>query len=290
MTEQNFIKISDSFFVDADYRQAFSDIGLTSIDSVFSFDRGQNLAKENLAAHRSRLQFEIHSPQTTLFLKRYKNTPPLAQLKNWLSHRRRISLACCDIEPAKKLAAIGINTAKTIAFGRQNGLLFEKRSFSITKKIPNAESLEKKLPTCFNGPATVENLKLRKDFIVQLAYFVKKFHHAGFRHRDLYLCHIFLDADGNFFLIDLARVFKPKLLAKRFLIKDIAQLYYSAPGRYFTKADRMRFYFALTGKNKLNRKDKIFISKVKNKAKAMARHDIRHGRAVPFADKTTNRQ
>ena len=88
--------------------------------------------------------------------------------------------------------------------------------------------------------------------------------------------------DAGFYLIDLARVFKPALLAERFRIKDIAQVYDSAPGRYFSKTDRLRFYLAYVGRDKLTRKDKVFISKVKNKAKRMAKHDIKHGRSVPF--------
>jgi hypothetical protein len=84
-------------------------------------------------------------------------------------------------------------------------------------------------------------------------------------------------------LIDLARVFGPIVLRRRFQIKDIAQVYYSAPGKHFTKTDRLRFYKAYTGQSKLTKKDKIFIRKVINKAERMARHDLKHGRVVPFA-------
>lgn len=287
MSEQKFVEISKSFFIDPDYKTAFSKLGLTSIDAVFSFSAAKNLAKDNLAGFRSRLQFEINSltspPSTTVFLKRYDRPPILTQLGNWLSARRRISCGFFDFEPANKLAATGINTPKIISYGEQWGTFFEKRSFIITEKIPDAESLERKLPDCFNAPNTVENLKLRRNFIAQLAGFVKKIHETNYRHRDLYLSHIFYTDSGNFYLIDLARAFKPIVWRRRFRIKDIAQLYYSAPGRYFSKTDRLRFYVGYTGQSKLTRKDKIFIRKVINKAKRMARHDIKHGRPVPFA-------
>ncbi len=161
--------------------------------------------------------------------------------------------------------------------------MFEERSFIITEKIPDAESLERKLPDCFNGPATTENLKLRRNFIVQSAAFIRKFHETNYRHRDLYFSHIFYSDSGEFYLIDLARVFGPVVLLRRFQIKDIAQVYYSAPGKHFSKTDRMRFYMAYAGQKRLTRKDKTFIRKVINKAERMARHDIRHGRPVPFA-------
>ncbi len=273
-----------SFFCDKDYKTSLTKLGLTSIDTVLSFNAAQNLAKDNLSKHRSRLRFEINSPPATLFLKRYNLPPILVQLRNWLSARKRISCGLFGFEPTIKLAAAGISTPKTISYGEQWGIFFEKRSFIITEKIPNAESLERKLPDCFNAPATVENLKLRRNFIAQLAVFVKKFHETKYRHRDLYFSHIFYSNNGRFYLIDLARTFKPSLFAERFRIKDIAQVYYSAPNRHFSRTDRLRFYLGYTGHSKLTSKDKVFIRKVINKTKRMARHDIKHGRAVPFAN------
>jgi serine/threonine protein kinase len=287
MNKQKFIEISKSFFIDRDYKTAFSKLGLASIDAVFSFSAGRNLTKKNLARFRSRLQFEINSPgsksPTTMFLKRYDSPPILVQLRNWLACRKRISCGFFDFEQANKLAAAGINTPKTISYGQQWGIFFEKRSFIVTEKIPDAESLERKLPDYFNAAPTAENLKLRRNFIAQLASFVKKFHETNYRHRDLYLSHIFYADSGELYLIDLARVFKPFVLRRRFRIKDITQLYYSAAARYFSKTDRLRFYLGYTSQNKLTRKDKIFIRKVMNKARRMARHDIKHGRPVPFA-------
>ncbi len=292
---QKFMEISNSFFIDADFVPHFSELGLTSIDAVFSFDAGYNLVKNNLAVFRSRLQFELESPpttlggersQTTLFLKRYDNPPLLLQLRNWWCHHHRISYGFSEVDAAQKLAVAGINTPKTICYGRQYGILFEKRSFYISEKIPNAESLECKLPSCFSSPPTTKNLKLRRNFIARLASLVRKFHETNLRHRDLYFSHIFYDDNGQFYLIDLARVFKPFIFAERFRVKDIAQLHYLAPGRYFSRTDRLRFYLGYTGKSKLTRKDKVFIRKVINKTVRMARHDAKHGRPAPFATKT----
>ncbi|MHC4114409.1 MAG: hypothetical protein ACYSSL_03705, partial [Planctomycetota bacterium] len=71
--------------------------------------------------------------------------------------------------------------------------------------------------------------------------------------------------------------------SERFRIKDIAQIFYSAPGRYFSATDRLRFYFRLTDKRKLDPEDKSFILKVINKAKRMAKHDVKRGQHAPFA-------
>jgi len=284
-TGQQFTETSKSFFIAPDYKAGLDKLGLTSIDAVFSFNSGRNLHKANLARHKSRLQFEINSPPATLFLKRYDRPPILVQLKNWLAAGQRQSCSTFDFEPAVKLAEAGVNTAKTISYGWQWGAFFEKRSFVITEKIANAESLERKLPDYFNKVPTAENLKLRRTFITELAVFVKKFHATGLRHRDLYFSHIFYDQHSReFYLIDLARVFKPALLSERFRLKDIAQLYYSAPAEYFSSTDRLRFYLALVGRTRLIDKDKMFIRKVTGKARRMARHDSKHGRAAAFME------
>ena len=279
--------VSKSFFVHPDYVSAFGKLGLTTIEAVFSFNAGKNLSKNDLAAYRSRLQFEINPPASlapiTAFLKRYDRPPILTQIRNWLSLGTRASCAFSDFESANKLSAKGISTPKAISYGEQWATFFEKRSFIITEKIPSAESLERKLPDYFTAPATADNLRVRRSFIHQLAAFIKKFHDTNYCHRDLYLSHIFYSDNGRFYLIDLARAFQPHLFAKRFRRKDIAQLYYSAPARYFSRTDRLRFYLEYTGQTKVTSKDKAFIRKVTNKARRMARHDIKHGRVVPYA-------
>jgi len=282
MGEHKFIEISKSCYVDPEYKAAFEDLGLTSIDAVFSFNAGRDLSKSNLAKYRERMRFEINSPPVTVFMKRYDRPPISIQLRNWFAAKCRISCGVFDVKAANELASSGINTPRTLFYGEQWGGFFEKRSFIITEKIPEAESLERKLPDCFKGPGTIEKLKLRRDFIAELAAFIRKFHETDYRHRDLYFSHVFYSDSGDFYLIDLSRAFRPTVRRQRFRIKDIAQLYYSAPGKYFSRTDRLRFYMNYSGRNKLSGTDKAFIRKVICKARRMARHDIKHGRDVPF--------
>lgn len=281
MNTQKFVELSKDFFVDADFLDAFCEANLTSIDAVFQFDNGSDLGKDNLPEHRSRIQFRLNGK--TLFLKRYDKPPILAQLKNWISHLKRECTSDFDRLSAQQIATAGILTPKTIAFGCRWNMFFEKQSFIITEKIPNAESLERKLPRFFYQPSAPENKNQKDRFINDLADFARKFHDTGFRHRDFYLAHIFMDDTGRFYLIDLQRAFKPRLYAARFRLKDITQLYYSAPGQYFTRSDRLRFYLRYTRRSKLTWTDRLFIRRVKNKAWRIADHDIKHGRPVPFA-------
>jgi len=269
------------FFIDPVYKNGLAQLGLDSLDAVFEFQSGKNLIKNDLAPHRGRLEFQIEFPQTSLFLKRYNHPPVLAQVKNWIASKKRISCAYAESQSITKLHELGINVPEMIACGQKGGM-FEHRSFIIIEKIKDAQSLEKKLPDCFDNPSTYENLKLRREFIKKLAIFIKKFHDTGYRHRDLYLCHIFQNRAGDFYLIDLARAFKPAIFVESYRIKDLAQLYYSSPAMYFSKTDRMRFLLTYLGHQKLTSADKAIVKKIKNKANRMSHHDIKHGRAVPF--------
>ena len=286
MPERGLIEISKSFFIDPDYRTALGRLGLTSVEAVFSFDAAMNLDKKNLASFRSRLQFEIDSPgssqPTTVFLKRYDSPPAAHQLRNWLTVRARKSCGALEYAVTSELSAAGIGTPKPICYGEQWATLFEKRSFIITEKIADAEALERRLPPCFSGPETTENLERRRAFIVRLARFIKKFHETGYRHRDLYFSHIFYSDRGSFFLIDLARAFRPIVLGRRFQIKDLAQVYYSAPGRHFSRTDRLRFYVGYAGRRELTADDKVFLRDVIDKAEGIARRERKRGRQVPF--------
>jgi tRNA A-37 threonylcarbamoyl transferase component Bud32 len=279
MSGRNFVQPSPGFWVDEDYKSAFSQAGLNSVDAVFSFEGDYTLSKPALARHRSRIRFEISNPATTLFLKRYENPPVFEQIKNWISHRCVASTMFYDLDAALKLAAAGINTPRPVCYGRQWGLFFEKQSFIVTEQIPG-ESLERLLPDCFAADAN-ENLKERRKFIAELAQFAGKFHNTGYRHRDFYFAHIF-HHNGDFYLIDLQRASRPLLLAKRYRIKDVAQLSYSAPKKYFSRTDRLRFYLAYAAKAQLGPRDKVFIQAVLRKMSQMAEHDRKHNRIVPF--------
>lgn len=272
--------LSPGFFADPAYVSALTAMGLTTLDSVFSFDRCQDVNAKGLAAYRSRTCFQLPDG-TTVYLKRYTRTPILRQLANWFDQRRRGCTALYDGHRTEELHAAGVAVPQTIAWGYEWTGLFEKRSFIMIREISSAHSLEERLPDFMNdhSPAAA---KQRKAFIGQVAEFVRRFHATGCRHRDLYLCHIFLDTSGTLHLIDLHRVFKPQLLGGRYRFKDLTQLYYSAPGHAVSRADRLRFYLHYRGKRRLTPLDKWFIRQIKRKAQQIAARDRHRGRIVPF--------
>jgi hypothetical protein len=275
------------FLVAVPFEEALAELGLISLETVFAFEAGRDLAKANIGRFRRRLEFNARprgaSRPVRVFLKRYDRPPILLQLRNWVLHHARRSFARTEGETAERLAACGIPTPHVVARGEQWGLLFERRSFLMIEEVRDSEALERRLPPCFDGDATGTGQGARRDFIRQLAAFVKRFHDTGYRHRDLYLCHIFCSSQGELSLIDLARASRP-FLRRRFQIKDLAQLHYSASGTRFSRTDRLRFYLAYADRRSLRRRDKLFVCRILRKAAKMARHTAKHGGRVPFLE------
>ena len=265
---------SKKFFYNPAYKDELESMGLTSLDEVFGFSGGEDLVKAGLGSYRERIRFELYG-KCIAFLKRYTNVPIKKQLRNWIDHKAVKATGEYDAGSIE-LAKVGIDIPDVIAVGFEKGLLFEKRSFVITAEVADSKSLEQRLPS-------FDSFADKKNFIDKLSGFAVRFHETGFCHRDFYLCHIFYDGVDKFTLIDLQRVFKPGLFAKRFKLKDISQLYYSSGAVVFTKADRLRFYKGYKGIGKLTAEDKRYVRKINCKAKKMAIHDAKHGRKAGYA-------
>ncbi|MBM4104124.1 MAG: hypothetical protein FJ263_08755 [Planctomycetes bacterium] len=281
--KDSLIQFADGYLVCPEFADDLRALGLNTVENVFAFHGGISLTKKELTAWRSRTEFVLPGKNIRCFLKRYDHPPIGVQLRNWFGQNKRALTAEYDVLPCLSLNAGGIGTYQPIAYGgRWNGL-WEKKSFAILREVPNAQSLEQKLPECFLSPASQQSRKEQLAFLYQLADFARRFHETGYCHRDFYLCHIFYSSDGTLSLIDLQRAFRPKLFRKRWILKDLSQLYYSAPGNIISRADRLRFYLRYTQKDHLSPFDRGWIRKLKRRTWRMADRDIRHGKEVPFA-------
>lgn len=117
------------------------------------------------------------------------------------------------------LAQANIPATPLVAHGR----LPDGRSFVITDDLTGYRDAEKLVAGGF------EFLRLLEP----TARLAARLHRAGLHHRDLYLCHFFVDAqrlgaDDAVRLIDTARVKNlPRFFARRWVVKDLAQMIFS---------------------------------------------------------------
>lgn len=209
--------------------------GLDTVAGAFAYPGGEDLVKPGLG-NRRRTRIEIDTPDgpTQWYLKRYGALP--------LSRRIRLALGkgrFCEAERefANVQAATnaGVPTMQALACGADRDLLGVKRSYILVSAVPG-DALERVGESFVESHSEAEVEKL----VEALAALTKKFHAAGFVHRDYYGAHIFLheheheheQADGGGFtlnLIDLARALQPCCRRFRWRVKDLAQLRYSMP-------------------------------------------------------------
>lgn len=178
-----------------------------------------------------------------------------------------------------RLEQAGVASMQLVAFGAKlhaTGLL---ESFVLTEELAGYVQLDHFLRQRFTalhaGRPRSEERDLRA-LIVKVAALARRFHAAGFNHRDFYCCHFFIrePSRGQFEvrLIDLQRVERRRRLRSRWLVKDLAQLAYSAPRDRLSCTHRLAFIKAYLGVRKLRRCDKRLIRRVLAKQQAMERH------------------
>jgi heptose I phosphotransferase len=118
-----------------------------------------------------------------------------------------------------------------------------------------------------------EGTRTSRKVIAQVARVAKRMHGAGLHHQDFYLGHLLLPngANGNdtVYVIDLGRVRKQQPLASRWIVKDLAQLNYSA--RHISLTDRLRFLREYLGR-RIGPDDKRLLARIASKTASIARH------------------
>ena len=155
-----------------------------------------------------------------LFLKRHRGT-----------RGTDLSPAVGEAETAGALASAGIPTLTVVAFAERTEADGTRSSVFVSEDLAGYAQLDELIPERFPG-ATPGDPAL-DPLLTELGRVAAAFHAAGYRHRDFYSCHFFgrerPAGSWSVRVIDLQRVFRPRLAAGRWLVKDLAQLLYSRP-------------------------------------------------------------
>lgn len=158
---------------------------------------------------------------------------------------------------------VGLPTMTPVALGESG-----PNSFLITEALENCTKLSE-LNRQHRETATASN-NLRHHLIQNIAQIARKMHGSGLHHQDFYLGHLMLSQSNpdRIYVIDLGRVQKHVRLARRWIVKDLAQLDYSAA---VPLKERLRFLREYLGR-RLTAEDKSLIADIQSKAAAIARH------------------
>jgi len=254
----------------ADVAPLFESVGLRSFDDFMGFAEGTRICHKR---GRSVVRFEIAG--RAFYLKRNR----LHGVEFWkaLTRLRWPSLgAMVEWQNILNVQQAGIPTVPPVAVGERRSCGLEVASFTITEEIYGAEPLDAVARREFTGSLTTEKQGEKRRLIREMAAVSRQFHGSGMNHQDFYLNHFFRGRDGTIFLLDLQRVECRPNVPQRRLVKDLAQLNYSAYNYGVgTGTDRMRFLHAYLGVTTLGGREKKLARLVAAKTARIARHDVK---------------
>lgn len=235
-------------------------------------------------ALENRKTIEVYIDNQHYFIKQHLGVGWREIIKNLLQGRLPILGATNEWRALQLLPQLSIATLSLVAFGRQGYNPAQQKSFIVTRALENTVSLEELFA---KGTSQRPAITLKYALIAEVARMARCMHAAGMNHRDFYLCHFLLHipagvADVNprqftLYLIDLHRALIHSKVSKRWLVKDLAGLYFSSMNCGFTQKDIWRFlrgYYQCTLRHIFTEHNALLASVKKRAEQLYRRHHV----------------
>ena len=171
-------------------------------------------------------------------VKRHRGVGWREILKNLFLLRAPVLGARNEFIAALRLEAAGVPSLNVAAYAARGINPATQQSFILCDDIAHRESLEK---TALRWRVTRPSCSARWAMIARVAHIAGAMHAAGVNHRDFYLCHLLCADHNELRLIDLHRAQTRLRTPRRWRVKDLGALYFSALDVPLTARDRLRF-------------------------------------------------
>jgi heptose I phosphotransferase len=218
------------------YRSAFPE---TSLEEFCALDG------EVFKRIQNRRTFRIEKSGRGFFIKCHHGVGWHEIIKNLLQLRLPILGAGNEWRAIHRLRELGVETMTPVAYGKEGWNPAAIDSLLITEELQGCVSLEQYCDEWQTAPPSPVSKRI---LIKRLAKIARTMHENGVNHRDFYLCHFLLQQpwDGtetnlHLYVIDLHRVQVRSSTPRRWLVKDIGSLWFSAMLLGLTKRDMFRF-------------------------------------------------
>jgi len=227
---------------------------------------------------RSIGRFERGDPPRGFYIKKHGPCGWWAIVEDVLRLRRPHVGARPEYDAIRACERLGVPTMAIAAFGEE-GRGASQRSFLVTDEITPNVSLE---DLTRDWPANPPPPDVKHGLIAAVAGIARRLHEGGVNHRDFYLCHFLLAPPRKFpqqlprdsdppalRVIDLHRAQVRRVTPRRWIVKDVAGLYFSAMDIGLTRCDLLRFVV------RYGRRDAAFWRDVQRRAAALYRKEFR---------------
>ncbi len=193
----------------------------------------------------------VFPPALSVYLKRHYRLPWPARLAATLAPWSRHSPATAEWDRLARSRALGIEVPDVVAAGERIGPRAGLTSFLMVAELTGCEALNEVLPRLAARLDPNQFASLKRRVIAEMARIAATLHAARLFHRDLYLCHFFLDVERferggrtiRLVLIDLHRLSSRRIGPDWLRWKDLGQLLYSTfDVESIDDRDRLRFW------------------------------------------------
>ncbi len=224
---------------------------------------------------QNRRTFRIERGGRGFFMKCHHGVGWGEIVKNLLQLRLPILGAGNEWRAIHRLRDLGVETMTPVAYGREGWNPAAIDSLLITEELQGCVSLERFTEEWPQNPPSPTS---KRVIIKRLAQIARAMHENGVNHRDFYLCHFMLqrpwdgtEADLHLYVIDLHRVQVRSNTPRRWVVKDIGSLWFSAMLLGLTRRDLLRFMRAYRGVSlrQTLQQDAGFWGEIETRAKAL---------------------
>jgi heptose I phosphotransferase len=215
---------------------------------------------------RSTARFVFHSPQPVgsagaggsqtddrplaVYLKRHYRLPWTSRLAALFYPGGTHSAGAAELAHLNTARALGIEVPNPVAAGERIGPHGRLSSFLMVSELEGSSPVNELLPVLAAALDRDAFTGLKRRMVREIAQIAARLHNARIFHRDLYLCHFFVNearlrAEGlpRIALIDLHRLAEHRLGSVWWRSKDLGQLLFSTEGvAGIRDHDRLRFW------------------------------------------------
>lgn len=205
--------------------------------------------------HRRTVETEIGGRR--YFIKTHRGCGWREVLKDWFQFRPPIISARTERDALERARQLGVRTVTVAGWGERGPAPAGVESFLITDALEDMVDLEV-LTRDWGGLTGRRRVLLKRLLLAEIARIARALHEGGLNHRDFYLGHFLVRNRAwtdwepgqpvEVFLIDLHRVQMRARLPRRWRVKDLGGLLYSAFDSGLTRNDLLRFITLYRGR------------------------------------------
>lgn len=200
---------------------------------------------------RSTARFVFHGPDgpVPVYLKRHDQLPWPARLAALVDPSGRHTPGAAEFAHLNCVRKLGLAVPEVVAAGERIGPWGGLQSFLMVAELTGSLPLNEAIPALMDRLDRSSFETLKRGLAREMAEIAATLHRAQVFHKDLYLCHFFLDIarfdkpGARLALIDLHRLAEHRVWPDRWRWKDLGQLSFSTDGVAGLNArDALRFW------------------------------------------------